>query len=286
MLRSPHFHVGFGLALSALFILAAFPALAITGGRVVRDPNGLRRSVVQIESSRGELCSGAVIAPDLVLTAAHCVLQRAAYRIIVVDRRFRRFAVRAVAAAMHPDFVPGTTPRTQPGVDLAIIKLSEPLGPEFQPLDPGDATEVEPGQYVDLAGFGLTSERRRGSARVLREARLVSLGTLQVANRVLVMADEDHLAETAGSGACRGDSGGPILGEDHGNYRLLGIVSWSSGALHARVRTACGGLTAVTPVAEHGRWIARRSADLQRFTTAQAIARPTAQTGAYDWMTR
>jgi hypothetical protein len=41
-----------------------------------------------------------------------------------------------------------------------------------------------------------------------------------------------------------------------GSYQLLGIVSWSSGALRTREPSACGGLTAVTPIAEHLRWIA------------------------------
>ncbi|MBV9076081.1 MAG: trypsin-like serine protease [Methylobacteriaceae bacterium] len=269
--------------------LAPAAALAVTGGEVDRDANGLRRSVVQIESSKGELCSGAVIAQNLVLTAAHCVLQSASYRVVVVDHRFRRYAVKAVAAALHPSFVPGTTPRTQPGVDLAILKLAQPLGPEFQPLDPGASAEVGEGEYVDLAGFGLSSEAKRGSARILRRTRLVSLGTMQVANRVLVVADEDRLAETTGSGACRGDSGGPILRGAPGQYQLLGIVSWSSGALHAATATACGGLTAVTPVAEHESWIRSRAAALQRFDTdVPAAAPPTAYSSAtgYDWATR
>jgi hypothetical protein len=275
------------LRLAALILLLApASAWAVTGGQVVRDPNGLRRSVVEIDSSVGELCSGAVIAPDLVLTAAHCVLQRASYRVVVVDSRFRRFAVKAVAAALHPDFVPGTTPRDQPGVDLAIIKLAQPLGPDFVPLDPAASQEVQAGEFVDLAGYGLTAENRRKSARVLRSTRLISLGKLKVANEVLAVADEDKLAETSGSGACRGDSGGPILrGTPDGGYQLLGIVSWSSGALRSRVATACGGLTAVTPVADHGRWIAARAADLRRFAVEQALD-ASARASTYDWMSR
>jgi hypothetical protein len=267
-------------------LLAAGEAQAVVRGAVARDPNGIRGSVVRVESSRGELCSGAVIAPDLVLTAAHCVLERAQYRVVAVDRRFRPRTVRAVAAAMHPEFVPGTTPRTQPGVDLAILKLAEPLGPEFMPLDPRVAGRVAKGQPVDLAGFGVVGEGNKASARVLRQTRLVSLGTLQVANRVVVVADEERLAQVSGAGACRGDSGGPIFAGGPGGYQLVGIVSWSSGAFMGRDRSACGGLTAVTPVADHASWIAARAEDLRRLSPGQAIAQPRAPSNAADWVGR
>jgi secreted trypsin-like serine protease len=265
----------------ALFALAP-PAQAVTGGSVVRNPYGVRQSVVRVESSRGELCSGTLIAPDLVLTAAHCVLQRASYRVIGVDSAFRQRAVMATAAALHPAFVPGTTPRTQPGVDLALLKLRQPLGPDFAPLDPRAASPVGAGQPVELAGFGATAESAHNSARVLRRTELVTLGTLQVANRVLVVADQQRLAATSGAGACRGDSGGPILQ----GGRLVGVVSWSSGALRSRVRTACGGFTAVTPIAEHSSWIAQRAYDLERYAPVQAVTQPRAPSSAAGWWGR
>jgi hypothetical protein len=251
-----------------VFALLATPAEAVVRGKVTRDPNGTRGSVVQVESSRGELCSGVVIGPDLVLTAAHCVLERATYRVVAVDRRFRRHAIPATAAAMHPAFVAGTTPRTQPGVDLAILKLAQPLGRDFVPIDPRGAARIGKGQPVALAGFGVAGEGQKGTARVLRETRLVNLGTLQVANRVMVVADQQRLAQVTGAGACRGDSGGPILAGGAGGYRLLGIVSWSSGAVTSTVPSACGGLTAVTPIAEHAGWIAEGADALNRFSSS------------------
>src|SRR5215211_1836076 len=249
---------------AAAMLLATVSADAVTRGTVVRDPNGIRQSVVRVESSSGELCSGTLIAPTVVLTAAHCLQQRAAYRVVAVDRAFRQRAVKAVAGTLHPAFVPGTTPRTQPGVDLALLKLAQPLRGDFAPLNPRAAAPVGAGQPVELAGFGAVDENAFGTARVLRQTQLVSLGTLQVANRVLLAADPQRLAARTGAGACRGDSGGPILQDG----RLVGVVSWSAGAF--RSGTACGGFTAVTPLAEHGPWIASGAAELNRLVAPQA----------------
>jgi hypothetical protein len=242
------------LALAA-FVLWAGSAQAILLGATSRDPNGLRRSVVSIENSAGELCSGALIAPDLVLTAAHCVIERASYRVSVVNRAFRQQRLKVAAMAVHPTFVPGTTPRTQPGVDLAILRLETPVGADFLPLDPTLAGRIDVGDEVTIAGYGVLSERRKGTARTLRQANLLSLGPIEVANRVLIVVDRERLAETSGAGACRGDSGGPILAATRDSYLLYGIVSWSSGAMRSSRPSACGGLTAVTPIVEHLGWI-------------------------------
>jgi hypothetical protein len=272
--------------IACLALLAATPALAVVRGAVSRDPNGVRASVVRVENSNGELCSGAMIAPDLVLTAAHCVLQRAAYRVVGVDRSFRPRAVMAVAAAMHPAFVPGTTPRTQPGVDLAILKLAQPLGPDFTPLDVYASGRIGRGDPVALAGFGVAVDGRSATARTLRETRLVTLGPYPAANRVLAVVDEERLAEVPGAGACRGDSGGPILGGGAGRYQLLGIVSWSSGPFGMPTESPCGGVTAVTPVAEHTSWIAARASDLRRLTPGQPLPAEPGRSNAVDWVAR
>jgi secreted trypsin-like serine protease len=248
----------------AAFTFVMGSAQAILLGTTSRDPNGLRRSVVSVENSSGELCSGAVISPELVLTAAHCVTDRASYRVGTVSRSFRPQRIRVAAIAIHPSFVPGTTPRTQPGVDLAILRLERPLNSDFLPLDPSLAGRIDIGDGVTIAGFGVLSEGRKRSARTLREANLVSLGPVEVANRVLIIVDRNRLAETAGAGACRGDSGGPVLAGAQDGYRLYGIVSWSSGALRTRVPSACGGLTAVTPIAEHLGWIREGIRSLNR----------------------
>ena len=273
-------------SIAAVLFAAAAPAHAVVGGAVARDPNGVRQSVVRVESSRGELCSGVLIAPDLVLTAAHCVLQRAAYRVIAVDSAFRQRGVMAVAAALHPAFVPGTTPRTQPGVDLALLKLSQPLGPDFVPLDPRTAAPVGPGEGVEPGRL------RRGPPRARRAtARVSAPDSARLARHV---AGREPRPRGGGFAAARRHERGRRLpGRFRGGrscvrgVQLLGIVSWSSGALRGagqdRLRRLHGG-----DAGGRARLLDRspRTNDLQRYTPAEAIARPRAPSNAADWVGR
>jgi secreted trypsin-like serine protease len=82
---------------------------------------------VIVQSQKGELCSGAVIARNLVLTAAHCVTPKTKYRVISFDQNFVPTAVGVVAAARNPAFRLRGRPDRQTGLDIAVLELSERL---------------------------------------------------------------------------------------------------------------------------------------------------------------
>jgi secreted trypsin-like serine protease len=248
------------LALTAALSAAASPALAVVGGTPSRDVDGARAWTVRIETSRGELCSGAAIAPELVLTAAHCLMGGGSVSVVSLDPRFRDRRQAVIAALPHPSFVPGTTPRTQPGADLALLRLATPLPADIEPLSLGSG--LWQGETVTMAGYGLAVENNKRTARKLRETRLLNAGNYTTANTVKVAVDTEAMGEAPGAGACRGDSGGPVLRGRGNSHDLVGIVSWSSGPLNSHVRRICGGFTAITPISEYRSWISEVSGQL------------------------
>jgi secreted trypsin-like serine protease len=242
----------------------------VVGGVPSQDVRGARASTLRVETSRGELCSGAAIAPELVLTAAHCLMGGGSVSVVSLDTKFRARRHAVVAVLPHPSFVPGTTPRTQPGADLAMLRLAAPLPADIQPVTLGGS--LWQGETVTMAGFGLSIETNKNTARRLRETRLVNAGNYTTQNTVKVAVDAEAKGETPGAGACRGDSGGPVLRGDIRSRDLVGIVSWSSGPLNTRERRICGGFTAITPISEHRVWITDRPRGCWRSAPIRARA--------------
>ena len=150
-------------ALVTALLAGSTPALAVIGGIASQDVRGARASTLRIETSRGELCSGAAIAPELVLTAAHCLMGGGSVSVVSLDPNFRPRRHAVLAVMPHPSFVPGTTPRTQPGADLAMLRLSAPLPSDIQPVTLGGG--LWQGEVVTMAGFGLSVETNKKTAR-------------------------------------------------------------------------------------------------------------------------
>lgn len=84
-------------------LLLATPAHAIVGGGTPQT-DGVARAVVTIVGSRGNSCTGTLIAPKVVLTGAHCVPSGADYKIVdrSADGAPQLLNVRTIA--IHPGY--------------------------------------------------------------------------------------------------------------------------------------------------------------------------------------
>ncbi len=154
------------------------PAQAsVVGGSAAQA--GVLSSVVfitaQTSAATAMACSGTLLAPTVVLTAAHCVVDeetrtiRAASGIVVTAGTPRprqaaasRSAPRAIA--VHPDYDPGAIRS-----DAAVIRLATPVAVAPVTLAAGaDAGLAAPGAARDLRRLGHDHRRldrglRRGS---------------------------------------------------------------------------------------------------------------------------
>jgi secreted trypsin-like serine protease len=237
------------LLLIAALTLVAPPASAIVGGGGA-PAEGIARSVVTIIGSRGTFCSGSLIAQDLVLTAAHCVMPGADYKIIIPGETPPRLLdVRRVA--QHPQFIVQNILAHRASADVALLQLTAPLAATKDPAPLGmPVIPIQVGARLTIAGVGVTRRGDGKSGGSIRAADLAVTGkpgTLQIR-----LADPLTNNASSGLGACTGDSGAPAFEMQSGRAVIVGVVSWSTGPNNS---DGCGGLTGVTPLTLYRAWV-------------------------------
>ena len=236
------------LPIAALMLLTATPALAIVGGGAA-STDGVSRAVVTIVGSRGNFCTGSVIAPKLVLTAAHCVQPGADYRI--VDYSSGQPALQNVkSVAIHPAFKMDAMLAHRATADVALLQL-DTFAKDKTPATLGiPDSPIQIGSRFTIAGIGVTVRGDGRSGGTIRAAGLVATGkpgTLQIR-----LVDPVGQGTRDGLGACTGDSGGPVFEDKQGGPVIIGLISWSTGANGA---AGCVGMTGVTPLTLYRDWI-------------------------------
>jgi secreted trypsin-like serine protease len=249
-----------GLAIAAAAVLAAAPGAAapaaaaptaraaVVGGGIA--PAGAYPWIVAM--SRG--CGGSLIAPDRILTAAHCVedLRVDSLRLYVGARRRARgslrydgLSVRAVDVASHPGY--RSLQGGGPANDVAVLRLAEPVdGVEPVALaGPQDVSTYGPSAPATVLGWGVTRTDLRDPplARGLRTGlmRMLSDRTCSrvygdgrggggYRGGVMLCARSRNAFRRPNTSPCVGDSGGPLLAR--GGLQI-GVVSFgiSCGAL-------------------------------------------------------
>ncbi len=254
----------FNPSLSFLLISLTFAALSfgheeIVDGVVVQAGDPLAKFTVRIFLPDGK-CTGTLIEPNIVLTAAHCVVDETTQKIIPyadsVKVGFDRFDAATLEAAgtttitadkvildrgyigldsrhTTEDYGP-TSPKNH---DVALIRLSQNAPAEFKPIPLARASEIaQYGNTLTLAGYGRESAAADATS-----------GRLKSASVTLTDSGPDYAVITTeyGSGlGCYGDSGGPLLIRTPlEGYKLAGVHNSGMGD--------CTGANAAARIADY-----------------------------------
>lgn len=200
-------------ACGALGSLGSMPGIGILSGAecdVTRSPVVKLNMRSSIDSSVGS-CSGTIVAPRAVLTAAHCLDDDVA-TVRVWLGEVGRPEYTAQSFAFYPGFVFG-----QSGFDVGVVLLAEDL--PRTPAGVLTSRSARIGETAIIAGFGRdensdTTALRAGSTTV---------------SAVSATYIESRYAPPASS-ICSGDSGGPIFLSEAGAWTLAGISSATTGS--------------------------------------------------------
>lgn len=239
------------------------PAAAMVGG-APPSARGAGRSVVMILGSHGTACTATAIARNLLLTAAHCVEPGSEYKLADLTDPHAPTLKPIARIERDPQFEMKRLLGHLATADVALVQLPQPLASDVPPVPLDDGTKpVAVGDALVVAGFGVTVRGDGRTGGTVRAATLVATGqpnTLQ-----LRLFDPRTKGDTAGLGACAGDSGAPAFRDTEGRLAIIGVVSWSTGP---KLSAGCGGLTGITPLVRYRDWILQR---------ARALGSPLAQ---------
>jgi secreted trypsin-like serine protease len=200
--------------------------------------------VLKRGGGRAGFCTGIVVAPQAVLTAAHCAASIKDLRVYYKDAAGQGAILEVSAVAVHPGYRADALRKHVVSIDLAMIQTQAPLDGRLSAAALDETGAVAVGQTVRIVGYGLAREGEGTSGGVLRSAPLRVRAPL---SNILLWAEDPN---GAGAGACSGDSGGPILSGD--GAKVLAVTTWSAGPA---VGSHCGAVTQGPLIAPQRAWI-------------------------------
>lgn len=226
-----------------LFLCAAYLGSLGAAGAIINGKSGEHAASLHTVfiTSRVQDCSGTLIARDLVITAAHCVVEGGNFS---VNTSAGSISVSQVV--IHPAFRRDTYETHKPSPDIAILKLSSPAPRPLRPvrLASDKAFPARDTVFI-IAGFGeaVEGDRRIGT---FRTAQLINGGTT---GGIMLRL---HAPKSApGTGSCNGDSGGSAYRNEDNRLVLYGVIAWAGG----RSGKNCGIVTGIVLVANQIEWI-------------------------------
>jgi uncharacterized protein (TIGR03382 family) len=210
-----------------LALLCISPSRAddrVVGGSQV--PRGRWPDVVAVLLRNG-VCTGTLVAPDVVLTAAHCIAGEP-YEVVVDTIDYARPGGERIRVAWARAY-----PSWEYRYDVGVLMLDQPATFAKPRVVTSACTAralLTPGRRVEIVGFGLATVEGLDSNTRLHQASVPVTDPTCARDPACNPDVAPHGEFTAGghgADSCFGDSGGPVYidTQDGHGHALVGIVS-------------------------------------------------------------
>ncbi len=232
----------------------------IVHGKNIKGSDELGKSVVALVGKKGQgqvLCTGTIIAPDTVLTAAHCVSEDIEKLTLVFAPRIKGVRSENLREATSAMANPLWMKSEDPGEgDIALVHFAGGLPEGYAPVQLASPNlELKNGTEVTMIGYGVTNGLEHKGAGLLRQTQSTIVGE---------KSPSEFVTDGHKSSVCFGDSGGPAFALENGQQ-----VQW--GVAHSVSSQACDDVAIHTSVMAYRAWISKATTELRKTVGPQKL---------------